>query len=251
MKVWAVIPFLLFFACAEQIQQGLDERQANEVQTVLLEQGIDARKKISAGKKPTWAIEVPREQASDAIRVLNKEQLPRARPPEWEESNSLVPTPAEERNRLMARLSVEIAQTLETVDGVVSARVHVVVPPAPRLGQPPSPSKASVFLRARQDNAARVRAMKSELSALVAGGVENLKPEDVSIIVSEVVHAPRKKAPSSETVIPVRLFVGGLMLVASLVLGALALRQNIKRRAVNAPAPKAGNHDPQKLRRVA
>ena len=212
-------------ACSEQIQQGLDERQANEVQTVLLEQGIDARKMATSGKKPTWAIEVPRDQASDAIRILNQEQLPRPKPPELAESNSLVPTPAEERNRLMARLSVEISQTLEAVDGVISARVHVVVPPAPRLGQPPGPSKASVFLRVRKDHAARLSAMKSDLRSLVAGGVENLKPEDVSLVVSEVAHIQRGHAKALGVKSWVMVMLGTFLLMGAAFIGLLAIRQ--------------------------
>ncbi len=64
-------------ACRERIQHGLDERQANELQTVLVERGLDARKVPEAGKKPTWAIEVSEEQASDAVRILAELGLPR------------------------------------------------------------------------------------------------------------------------------------------------------------------------------
>ena len=64
-------------ACRERIQHGLDERQANELQTVLAERGLDARKVPEAGKKPTWAIEVDEAQASDAVRILAELGLPR------------------------------------------------------------------------------------------------------------------------------------------------------------------------------
>jgi hypothetical protein len=49
----------------------------SELQTVLVERGLDARKVPEAGKKPTWAIEVSEEQASDAVRILAELGLPR------------------------------------------------------------------------------------------------------------------------------------------------------------------------------
>ena len=66
-----LLPILLLLgatACRERIQHGLDERQANELQTVLAGRGLDARKVPESGKKPTWAIEVADEQSSSAVR---------------------------------------------------------------------------------------------------------------------------------------------------------------------------------------
>jgi type III secretion protein J len=176
-------------ACRERIQHGLDERQANELQSVLIERGLDARKVPEAGKKPTWSIEVTDEQSSDAVRILAELGLPR---PAEEVGcdvfggGGLVRTPVEEGVCRVRVLERGLEKTLQTVEGVLLARVHLVVPTAPRPGQVPAPSKASAMLRVEPGSAARVRQSAETLKALIAGGVEGLAPESVSLLVDEV-----------------------------------------------------------------
>ncbi|QDF07078.1 flagellar M-ring protein FliF [Myxococcus xanthus] len=220
-------------ACRERIQHGLDERQANELQSVLVERGLDARKAPEAGKKPTWSIEVADEHASDAVRILSELGLPRLK----EEvgcdvfgGGGLVRTPVEEsvcRVRVMER---SLEKTLQSVEGVLLARVHLVVPAPPRAGQAPGPSKASAMLRVAPGNAARVRQSSETLKVLLAGGVEGLSPEAVSLLVDEVstrVEAPTVVGVSPLTRLRALLAVLGLMvtgLSVALVLVTLRMR---------------------------
>ncbi|RKH17568.1 flagellar M-ring protein FliF [Corallococcus praedator] len=196
-------------ACRERIQHGLDERQANELQTVLVERGLDARKVPEPGKKPTWAIEVTDAQASDAVRILAELGLPRLAVESGCDvfgGSGLVRSPLEEqvcRVRVMER---ELEKTLQTVDGVLLARVHLVVPTPPRPGQPPTPSKASAMLRAVPGGASRVRKSADTLRELIAGGVEGLAPESVSLLVDEVTTRVEVPAPRGGPV-PLRLRV--------------------------------------------
>ncbi|RKH41336.1 flagellar M-ring protein FliF [Corallococcus sicarius] len=194
-------------ACRERIQHGLDERQANELQTVLVERGLDARKVPESGKKPTWAIEVTDAQSSDAVRILAELGLPRLAAESGCDvfgGSGLVRSPLEEqlcRIRVMER---ELEKTLQTVDGVLLARVHLVVPTPPRPGQTPTPSKASAMLRTAPGSAARVRKSTDTLRELIAGGVEGLAPEAVSLLVDEV--TTRVEAPSPPGApVPLRL----------------------------------------------
>ena len=65
---------------------------------------------------------------------------------------SLIPTPSEERARYLDATAGEIERTLETVDGVVSARVHLVLEEADPLAvdaKPKSAARAAVLLKAR------------------------------------------------------------------------------------------------------
>lgn len=220
-------------ACQERIQHGLDERQANELQTVLVERGLDARKVPEAGKKPTWAIEVTDEQSSDAVRILAELGLPR---PSAESGcdvfggGGLVRTPVEEqvcRVRVMER---ELEKTLQTVDGVLLARVHLVVPAPPRPGQVAPPSKASAMLRVEPGGAARVRQSMELLKGLISGGVEGLSSDAVSLLVDEVttrVEAPVRRGASPLARLRVLLAVLGVVVTAlavALVLVTLRLR---------------------------
>jgi type III secretion protein J len=230
-------------ACRERIQHGLDERQANELQMVLVERGLEARKVPEAGKKPTWALEVAEEQASDAVRILAELGLPR---PTAEEGcdvfgGGLVRTPVEEqlcRVRVMER---ELEKTLQTVEGVLIARVHLVVPPPPRPGQQPAPAKASAMLRVAPGQAEQVRGSREALRALIAGGVEGLSPEEVSLMMDEVSTRVVAPTPARSPLARLRLLLAVLALAvtglsAALVLVTLRLRQE-RARAEARPAP--------------
>jgi type III secretion protein J len=242
-----VAVFLTLSACQTQIQQGLDERQANELQTVLIERGFEAKKVLQPGKKPTWAIEVEDEHASDAVRVLSELGLPRPKAPTTLEvlgGGGLVPTPAEERARQVLGLSGDLAQTLETVDGVTSARVHLVLPLPSRPGQAPVPAKASAFLRVRPGALDRVNQSREELRALVAGSVEGLALENVTLVVNEVSTAVPSPHAEASPLVRLRVLVFGLGLTVSvlalvMVLLTVRLRQVRAKAAVPAPQPQA------------
>jgi type III secretion protein J len=213
-------------ACRERIQHGLDERQANELQAVLIERGLDARKVPEAGKKPTWSIEVLEEQASDAVRILAELGLPR---PAAEVGcdvfgGGLVRTPVEEGVCRVRVLERGLEKTLQTVEGVLLARVHLVVPAPPRPGQAPVPSKASAMLRVAPGSAARVRQSAETLRALIAGGVEGLSPEAVSLVVDEV--STRVEVPAGRGLSPLarlRVLLAALGVVVTGLAVALVL----------------------------
>lgn len=203
--------------CREQIQHGLDERQANELQTVLAGRGLDARKVPESGKKPTWAIEVSDEQAPQAVRVLAELGLPR---PVAETGcdvfgGGLVRTPVEEQVCRVRVLERGIEKTLQTMDGVLVARVHLVVPPPPRPGQTPVPSKASAMLRVEPGHAAKLRQSHDALRALIAGGVEGLAADSVSLLVDEVHLQAELPVPESSPLARLRVLLAVLGLVVT------------------------------------
>jgi type III secretion protein J len=176
--------------CQARIQHGLDERQANELLTVLADRGITAEKVQEDGKKPTWSIEVGRDQAASAVRVLAELDLPKHPAPGFSEvfgQGSLVPTPTEERAMYVQALSGEVARTLESLEGVVSARVHLVLPPPSRPGSPaPFLAKASAFLRVRPGARERLGSQDKALRELVSGSVEGLNPDMVTLLLDEI-----------------------------------------------------------------
>lgn len=226
-------------ACSARVQHGLDERQANEIQTVLVERGFQARKVVEDGRPPTWAVEVESAGAADAVRVLAEQGLPRARPAGVREllKPGLVPDPLEQHALLLEAQSGELARTLEAVDGVVSARVHLVRPLPTRSGVPGAPTKAAVYLRTQPTSAAQLQAMREELRALVAGSVEGLEPAAVTLVFSEVVSTvpPRPPAPPPSGWRPA-LLAGGVLGLGGLFGGGyLLLRRRPRRRP--APAP--------------
>jgi len=237
-----MLPGLLLAApgCSARVQHGRDERQANEIQSVLMERGFRARKVVEDGRPPTWAVEVEPADAADAVRVLAELGLPRARPAGIREllKPGLVPDPMEQHALLLEAQSGELARTLEAVDGVLSARVHLVRPTPTRSGIPGAPTKAAVYLRARPAAALHLRTMGEELRELVAGSVEGLEPGAVTLVVSEVVTAvpPRAPVPVRSSWAPALLGAGQLALGAAAAFGILWIRRR-RRRAAPAVAP--------------
>src|SRR5262249_44690726 len=149
----------------------------------------------------------------------------------------LVPDPVEQHALLLEAQSGELARTLEAVDGVLSARVHLVRPAPTRAGVPGAPTKAAVYLRARPTAALHLRAMQEDLRALVAGSVEGLEPGAVTLVVSEVVSAvpPRAPAPVRSGWAPALLGTGVLVLGGAAAMVVLRVRRR-RRRGVPGPA---------------
>jgi type III secretion protein J len=236
---------LSFAACRSQIQHGLDERDANEIVSVLVARGFDARKDAEKGKKPTWAVEVDDDRATDALRVLTELKLPR--PPrtttrEVAAQTGFIDTPGAERLRQLEALEGDVEQTLETMDGVVSAGVEIVVPAPARPGQVPLPSKASALLRVQAGSYERIQQQRTQLRELIAGSVEGLKPDDVALVVDPVESHVAMPAPDAAAA-KLKVMVLVLSVLLTAVAGVLAvmsiqLRRVTKRRSVTRPEPK-------------
>jgi type III secretion protein J len=160
---------------------------------------------------------------------------------------SLVPSPTEERALYQGAISGELSQTLEAVDGVVSARVHVVLPPTPKPGAPANPAKASAFVRVRPGMADAVGKMREDLRAVIAGGVEGLVADQVTLVINEVTAATVAKSPAARTRPALRIAIASLGVVISVVSAAVVLVALRHRRrtgggpilaTVTAPAPR-------------
>ncbi|MDQ3263334.1 MAG: flagellar M-ring protein FliF [Myxococcota bacterium] len=244
--VLSSLAVLWLAGCSTQIQHGLDERAANELQTVLLERGFEPRKVLEPGKKPTWAIEVDEDRAPDAVRVLSELGLPRPAAQGFSElfgKGSLVPTPTEERALYIQALSGELARTLEGVEGVTGARVHLVVPASPRPGAPAVASKAAAYLRVRAGRAAELNGMREQLAGLIAGSVEGLSPDSVSLVIDEVtatvVATPAQAPPNQRVRVLLATFGGAVVLLAATaILLALRLRSARPPELLPVPAPR-------------
>jgi type III secretion protein J len=211
---------LLLAGCAgEELLHGLAESQANEVIVALDEVGIVAAKEREDGADAAWTVSVPARDSAQARRALAERSLPRARAAGFAEvfaKPSMVPTPTEEHALYLHALGGELSRSVEAIDGVVEARVHLGLPqPDPlRPGGRPAP-RAAVLVKCRATACEAVRAVEGGIRSLVAGSADGLDPAAVSVVITEAVAAPGPRAA------PVRrtswLFVG---LAAAAGLGA-------------------------------
>jgi flagellar M-ring protein FliF len=89
-------------------------------------------------------------------------------------------TEFDEKVTYQRALEGELEKTIQTLDGVESARVHIVMPTQSVFEDQDRGAKASVILKLRRG--ALPKDAVVAISRLVSGAVDQLKPEDVSIV---------------------------------------------------------------------
>ncbi|EIF32304.1 type III secretion apparatus lipoprotein, YscJ/HrcJ family [Burkholderia sp. Ch1-1] len=177
-----LLPVLLFLVgCRTSLFEGLDEDQANRIVAALSHHGINGYKERNPDR--TWNITVDDEDAVIATELASAYALPRgghANLGDLFSRQGLISSPEEDRVRYVYGLSQELSETLEKMDGVLLARVHIVLPEKDPMdpAQDTLPS-ASVMMRYRSDY--NLEPMRDRIRALVAGGVEGLTPARVSL----------------------------------------------------------------------
>ena len=118
----------------------------------------------------------------------------------------------------MFALNQEIGRTVSGIDGVVSARVHVVVPELDLRGAPQSRASASVVVHYR--SAADPDELVPKIRQIVAASVQGLNPRDVTI--ASFVAQPGSD-PDLRPALPARALGGGFGTLALLGAALLAL----------------------------
>ncbi|HSY23372.1 MAG TPA: hypothetical protein VK841_14695 [Polyangiaceae bacterium] len=172
--------------CAVTVAGNLDDREANRVFVALDRANIDATKEADPSAEGKWRIDVTRDDVPRALAAMREEQLPRPEPASVLDAltkGSLVPSEATERAALVAGTAGDLERSLEGIEGVLRARVHLSVPPSDsRLeltGPAPARGSASVLIEHR---GATPPLTADAVARLVAGGVAGLIPADVSVV---------------------------------------------------------------------
>lgn len=167
---------LVFFlvGCSENIElhRKLSEQDANEVISELESKQIRAQK-IST--KDGVAVRVKAKDIGRAVRTLEAVGLPRhARSTLGDifRKEGVISTPLEERARYIYALSQELEFTLSNIDGVIVARVHVVLPERVAPGEPVQPASASVFIK--HDLRLDPDSTRSRIRRLVASSIPGM-----------------------------------------------------------------------------
>jgi type III secretion protein J len=177
---------LLLSACDTELYNNLDQRQANEMVATLQQRGIPAQRVIVKGGQ--YTVVVDKGRFAESIAILNEAGLPKQ---EFQtmgqvfKKDGLVSSPLQERAQMIFALSQELSRTVSEIDGVLSARVHLVLPENDPLRQQLVPSSASVFIRHRSD--APVGSLVPQVKMLVANGVAGLSYDKVSVVLVPVV----------------------------------------------------------------
>ena len=171
---------LLAAGCKQELYSNLSEQDANEMTAILLQNEIAAsRESDTAG---VYTIMVAEDRFAEAVEILKERGYPRqtfATLGEVFSGDGLISSPMEERARFIYALSQELSRTLTEIDGVLSARIHIVLPENDPLKTDLAPSSASVFIR--HDERAPVEAVTPKIKMLVANSIEGLVYDKVSL----------------------------------------------------------------------
>jgi type III secretion protein J len=216
--------------CSANVLHGIDERAANEATAALERVGIGAEKvpddAASPGAAANFTVRVAAGDANRAVDLLHALGLPRERRRGFAETYgqpSLIPTPSEERARYVNATAGEIEKTLETIDGVIGARVHLVLEDADPLSldaKPRAGARAAVLLKARPGAAPIAEA---DVQRLVAGSVAGLEPAGVAVVVTASANSMDAAAAPLAPLGPLRITTGTRPVLIGLLVGALAL----------------------------
>lgn len=188
----------MLVACRTELYTRQSELDANTMLAALVEQGVKAEKRTSDGGK-TWNLLVEESQVAQAMGVLQAVGLPQQRHASLGEifrKDGLVSTPTEERVRFIHGVSQELAATLSAIDGVVVAKVHIVLPDNDPLATTVRPSSASVFVKHRPE--ADLSALAASIKNLVARSVEGLSYERVTLTMVPGLPVQRPAEPATD-----------------------------------------------------
>lgn len=198
-RALALLPLLLpLIGCKADLYTKVQEREANEMLAVLLRNGVDSAR--VAAKDGTSTIQVEQTQIAFSIDLLNAEGLPHHSFKSLGEvfsGTGLIASPTEERARYVYALSEELSRTICEIDGVLSARVHVVLPKNDLLRRDATPSSASVFIR--HDSKADLSTLLPQIKMLVANSIEGLTYDKVAAVFAAVERPALEQRPAPAT----------------------------------------------------
>lgn len=251
---------LLLGGCSDRVElhRQLSEQEANEVIAELADKHIRAQK---VPAKDGVIVAVNAIDIGRAVRTLEAVGLPRVARTTLGDTfrkEGVISTPLEERARYIYALSQELESTLSNIDGVIIARVHVVLPERIAPGEPVQPASASVFIkhdpRLDPDNIrARVRRMVASSIPGMTTAVDNPQKLSVIFVPATTYQDPQRLTYFGPFLVPgedlgfwrasVTLFLLGLVALTVAAVLLNARRQRAQRGTPEVGAPIGAAHD--------
>lgn len=192
---------LLLAGCKVDLYSSLEEKEANQILAVLMERGISASKlELENG----FAIRVPESDIADAVTILTAKGLPREQSASMGAAfakSGLISSPFEDRVRYIYALGAEVATTLREIDGVIAARVHVVLPEPSQFGRDQKPSSAAVFIK--HEPGVDIEYMVPQIRRLVDSSIEGLEYANIAVLLSEASPADLRQGTSKGALVKV------------------------------------------------
>ncbi len=206
---------LLLVGCAgnQAIVNNIDEREANEIVVFLASKGIVAQKiatpttgAVGAASTDMYSISVDNEQATEAMALLNRYGLPRKQGTNLLTlfaKAGLISSDREETIRYQAGLAEELKNTIRKIDGVLDADVQISFPPVeatPTPGAPQPKTTAAVYVKHQGVMEDPNSHLEVKIKRLLAGSINGLNFDDVSVISDRSRLADITLQPEGETI---------------------------------------------------
>ncbi len=161
------------------LYRNLSPASAGAVQVALTSAGFDAE--VSPDQSEVL---VPRPDLARARMVIAEIGLPIDGEPGWElfdERNAMAMNSFMQRVNRLRAMEGELARSIQTLDDVQSARVHLVLPEREPFSRARPEPRASVIVRAAPGRAIE-RSQAISIRSLVASSVPELNPEHVTVL---------------------------------------------------------------------
>jgi type III secretion protein J len=179
-SIFLLISILLIAGCKEDLYSNLSEHEAVQMWAVLLKNEIDSEKFVT--RDGAFGIRVETEQIAEAVQILKGCGFPKN---EYKDlgllfkKEGLISSPIEEKARYIHGLSQSLGETISQIDGVIIARVHIVLPDENPFSGSIKPSAASIFIKHRTDS--DFSDIKSKIKQMVAKSIEGLHYNQVAV----------------------------------------------------------------------
>lgn len=219
-SLYAVLLVLLLTACQqEDLLKGLDQQQANEVISVLQRHNIEANK-VDRGKGG-YSIVVAQSNfaaAVDWLKVYDLPSRPRMEVAQMFPADSLVSSPRAEKARLFSAIEQRLEQSLQSMEGILSARVHVSYDvDSGEGGRPARPVHLSTLAIYERDINPEQKI--NDIKRFLKNSFSDIEYENISVVLSKRSEA-QQQAPSAPVSKRGSTFVGwvifGLLILALL-----------------------------------
>lgn len=171
---------MALMGCRTDVYSQLDERQANQILSVLMERGFQAEK-VNQGKNG-FTVTVDESELIYALDILEAKGLPQR---QFDSLGSVFATEGmissamQEKAKFSYAVAEELMNTFNRIDGVLEARVHIVLKEKDPLTQEEAPASAAVFLRHRPD--VDMIGTISKVQQIVAQSVPGIDNSDIAV----------------------------------------------------------------------
>ena len=131
-------------------------------------------------------VKVPKERVLSLRLQLSQEGLPAHGVVGWEkfDKQEFARTEFEQQINRLRAIQGELSRTIMSIDGINSARVHIVLPKQSVFVQEQKEPTASVYIKSKRGSSLEEKQIRG-IQHLVSRAVEGLKPNNISIIDQE------------------------------------------------------------------